>query len=191
MSFIRCSIVPTSRSHADSSGWTPPAAPPPEESTYDREGPLGLLVLLVVNLVLVSGTPVVLSDTPVVLSDTPVVVSDTPVVVSGTPVVVSGTPVVVSGTPVVVSDPPVVLSDTPVVVSGTPESLPVDCSDLYSNGFGNSGVYMIFPAGPTSPAQVFCEMCSMDAPDSNKWTLMYKGLIMVQSSRNAMTTQTV
>uniref|UniRef100_A0A8C5BEW4 Fibrinogen C-terminal domain-containing protein n=1 Tax=Gadus morhua TaxID=8049 RepID=A0A8C5BEW4_GADMO len=52
--------------------------------------------------------------------------------------------------------------DTPVVVSGTPESLPVDCSDLYSNGFGNSGVYTIFPAGPTSPVQVFCEMGSMD-----------------------------
>uniref|UniRef100_A0A8C5FRI2 Fibrinogen C-terminal domain-containing protein n=1 Tax=Gadus morhua TaxID=8049 RepID=A0A8C5FRI2_GADMO len=54
------------------------------------------------------------------------------------------------------------LGDTPVVVSGTPESLPVDCSDLYSNGFGNSGVYTIFPAGPTSPVQVFCEMGSMD-----------------------------
>ena len=89
------------------------------------QGPLGLLVLLGVNLVLVSGTPVVVGDTP-------------------------------------------------VVVSGTPESLPVDCSDLYSNGFGNSGVYTIFPAGPTSPVQVFCEMDSMDAPDSDKWTVMYK-----------------
>ena len=96
------------------------------------QGPLGLLVLLVVNLVLVSGTPVVVGDTPVVVGD------------------------------------------TPVVVSGTPESLPVDCSDLYSNGFGNSGVYTIFPAGPTSPVQVFCEMGSMDAPDSDKWTVMNK-----------------
>uniref|UniRef100_A0A8C5CNJ6 Fibrinogen C-terminal domain-containing protein n=1 Tax=Gadus morhua TaxID=8049 RepID=A0A8C5CNJ6_GADMO len=57
---------------------------------------------------------------------------------------------------------------------GTPESLPVDCSDLYSNGFGNSGVYTIFPAGPTSPVQVFCEMGSMDAPDSNKWTVIQR-----------------
>ncbi|CAL8239643.1 unnamed protein product, partial [Gadus morhua 'NCC'] len=95
-------------------------------------GPLGLLVLLVVNLVLVSGTPVVVGDTPVVVGD------------------------------------------TPVVVSGTPESLPVDCSDLYSNGFGNSGVYTIFPAGPTSPVQVFCEMGSMDAPDSDKWTVIQR-----------------
>ncbi|XP_059893271.1 microfibril-associated glycoprotein 4-like isoform X2 [Gadus macrocephalus] len=95
-------------------------------------GPLGLLVLLVVNLVLVSSTPVVLSDTPVLVSG------------------------------------------APVVVSGTPESLPVDCSDLYSNGFGNSGVYTIFPAGPTSPVQVFCEMGSMDAPDSNKWTVIQR-----------------
>ena len=102
---------------------------------------------------LVSGTPVVVGDTPVVPSDTPVVLSDTPVVVGDTPVVVG---------------------DTPVVVSGTPESLPVDCSDLYNNGFGNSGVYTIFPAGPTSPVQVFCEMGSMDAPDSDKWTVMNK-----------------
>jgi hypothetical protein len=89
-------------------------------------------------------------------------------------VLVSGNPVVMSDTPVVVGDTPVVVGDTPVVVSGTPESLPVDCSDLYNNGFGNSGVYTIFPAGPTSPVQVFCEMGSMDAPDSNKWTVMYE-----------------
>ncbi|CAL8286529.1 unnamed protein product [Boreogadus saida] len=66
------------------------------------------------------------------------------------------------------------VSVTPVVVNGTPESLPVDCSDLYNNGFGNSGVYTIFPAGPTSPVQVFCEMGSMDAPDSNKWTVIQR-----------------
>ena len=35
--FLRRSIVPSSRSYADSSGWTPPAAPPAEESAYDRE----------------------------------------------------------------------------------------------------------------------------------------------------------
>ncbi|CAL8286565.1 unnamed protein product [Boreogadus saida] len=116
-------------------------------------GPVGLLVLLVVNLVLVSGTPVV---------------------PSGTPVVPSGTPVVPSGTPVVPRGTPVLPGDTPVVPSGTPESLPVDCSDLYNDGFGNSGVYTIFPAGPTSPVQVFCEMGSMDAPDSNKWTVIQR-----------------
>ena len=101
--------------------------------------PLGLLVLLVVN----------------------------PVVESGTLGVFSQTLVVVSGIPVVVSGPPVVPLTTPV-------TLPVDCSDHYNNGFGNSGVYTIFPAGPTSPVQVFCEMGSMDAPDSDKWTVMYK-----------------
>ncbi|CAL8300994.1 unnamed protein product [Boreogadus saida] len=68
----------------------------------------------------------------------------------------------------------VLVSVSPVVVSGTPESLPVDCSDLYNDGFGNSGVYTIFPAGPTSPVQVFCEMGSMDAPDSNKWTVIQR-----------------
>ncbi|XP_059893285.1 microfibril-associated glycoprotein 4-like isoform X4 [Gadus macrocephalus] len=109
-------------------------------------GPLGLLVLLVVNLVLVSSTPVEVSGTLMAANGTQVVLSDTPVLVSG----------------------------APVVVSGTPESLPVDCSDLYSNGFGNSGVYTIFPAGPTSPVQVFCEMGSMDAPDSNKWTVIQR-----------------
>ena len=61
-----------------------------------------------------------------------------------------------------------------MVESGTPVSRPVDCSDLYDNGFGSSGVYTIFPAGPTSPVQVFCEMGSMDAPDRDKWTVMYK-----------------
>ena len=76
--------------------------------------------------------------------------------------------------PVVVSGIPVVESGPPVVESGIPVTLPVDCSDLYNNGFGNSGVYTIFPAGPTSPVQVFCEMGSMDAPDSDKWTVMYK-----------------
>ncbi|CAL8401861.1 unnamed protein product [Gadus morhua 'NCC'] len=37
MSFLRRSIVPTSRSYADSSGWTPAAAPPLEVSANDRE----------------------------------------------------------------------------------------------------------------------------------------------------------
>jgi hypothetical protein len=34
--FLRRSIVPSSRSYVDSSGWTHPAAPPPEESAYDE-----------------------------------------------------------------------------------------------------------------------------------------------------------
>ena len=34
--FLRCSIVPTSRLYADSSGWTPPAILPPDESAYNR-----------------------------------------------------------------------------------------------------------------------------------------------------------
>ncbi|XP_067089748.1 microfibril-associated glycoprotein 4-like isoform X3 [Osmerus mordax] len=41
----------------------------------------------------------------------------------------------------------------PVAVS-SPPFLPVDCADVYSSGFGSSGVYTIYPAGPTSPVQV-------------------------------------
>ena len=35
--FLRRSILPTPRSYADSSSWTPPAAPLPEESANGRE----------------------------------------------------------------------------------------------------------------------------------------------------------
>ncbi|XP_016895700.1 microfibril-associated glycoprotein 4-like [Cynoglossus semilaevis] len=46
---------------------------------------------------------------------------------------------------------------------------PVDCNDVYVRGFGDSGVYTIYPAGPVSPVQVYCEM----DPDG-QWTVLQK-----------------
>ncbi|XP_058508564.1 microfibril-associated glycoprotein 4-like [Solea solea] len=48
--------------------------------------------------------------------------------------------------------------------------LPVDCSDLYNRGFGHSGVYTIYPAGPVSPVQVYCDMGCDE--ESGKWTVI-------------------
>ncbi|KAM4598268.1 microfibril-associated glycoprotein 4-like [Polymixia lowei] len=62
---------------------------------------------------------------------------------------------------------------TPVVL-GSPVFVPVDCSDVYNRGYGHSGVYSIFPAGPTSPVQVYCDMGSVDDPDSGKWTVIQR-----------------
>uniref|UniRef100_A0A4W5LLG9 Fibrinogen C-terminal domain-containing protein n=1 Tax=Hucho hucho TaxID=62062 RepID=A0A4W5LLG9_9TELE len=47
---------------------------------------------------------------------------------------------------------------------------PVDCNEVYQSGSGMNGVYTIYPAGNTSPVQVFCEM-SMDSANPGKWTL--------------------
>ncbi|XP_029996620.1 microfibril-associated glycoprotein 4-like [Sphaeramia orbicularis] len=56
----------------------------------------------------------------------------------------------------------------------SPVFLPVDCSDLYNRGFGHSGVYTIYPAGSTSPVQVYCDMGCEDDPDSGKWTVIQR-----------------
>ncbi|KAG7506236.1 hypothetical protein JOB18_050066 [Solea senegalensis] len=59
-------------------------------------------------------------------------------------------------------------------VTCSPVFLPVDCTDLYNRGFGHSGVYSIYPAGPVSPVQVYCDMGSADDPDSGKWTVIQR-----------------
>ena len=47
--------------------------------------------------------------------------------------------------------------------------LPTDCSDIYKAGSGQDGVYTIYPAGPTSPVQVYCDMSKDDSAE--KWTV--------------------
>lgn len=47
--------------------------------------------------------------------------------------------------------------------------LPTDCSDVYKAGMGQSGVYAIYPAGPTSVVQVYCDMSMDNSPE--KWTV--------------------
>ncbi|TWW82176.1 microfibril-associated glycoprotein 4-like [Takifugu flavidus] len=56
-----------------------------------------------------------------------------------------------------------------------PSPLPTDCSDVYKAGWGQSGVYAIYPAGPTSPVQVYCDM-SPDRIDTSpeKWTVIQR-----------------
>lgn len=47
---------------------------------------------------------------------------------------------------------------------------------MYKAGSGLSGVYAIYPAGPTSPVQVYCDM-SLDGVDNSpeKWTVSRSG----------------
>ncbi|GAA6214571.1 microfibril-associated glycoprotein 4-like [Lates japonicus] len=51
--------------------------------------------------------------------------------------------------------------------------LPTDCSDIYRAGSGTDGVYTIYPAGPTSPVQVYCDM-SRDDSSAEKWTVIQR-----------------
>ncbi|KAJ0066218.1 hypothetical protein NL108_004119 [Boleophthalmus pectinirostris] len=60
----------------------------------------------------------------------------------------------------------------PVVALQSP--LPFDCDDVYKSGSGQNGVYTIYPAGPTSALQVYCDM-GEDATDSAaKWTVIQR-----------------
>ncbi|XP_068160856.1 microfibril-associated glycoprotein 4-like [Antennarius striatus] len=61
----------------------------------------------------------------------------------------------------------------PLAVHQSP--LPTDCSDVYRSGSGLDGVYTIYPAGPTSPVQVYCDM-SKDGIDNSaeKWTVIQR-----------------
>lgn len=55
----------------------------------------------------------------------------------------------------------------PVAVYQSP--LPTDCSDIYKAGSGLDGVYTIYPAGPTSRVQVYCDMS--EPGSAEKWTV--------------------
>ncbi|KAJ8384675.1 hypothetical protein AAFF_G00200070 [Aldrovandia affinis] len=64
------------------------------------------------------------------------------------------------------------------VLSATVEtkSLPLQCEDVYNEGSIHSGVYTIFPAGPDTPVQVYCDMgCEDDdSDDGGKWTVIQR-----------------
>lgn len=60
-------------------------------------------------------------------------------------------------------------------LAARPSILPTDCSDVYKAGSGLDGVYTVYPAGPTSPVQVYCDM-SKDGADASaeKWTVIQR-----------------
>ncbi|XP_054898869.1 microfibril-associated glycoprotein 4-like [Poeciliopsis prolifica] len=53
---------------------------------------------------------------------------------------------------------------------------PRDCSDVYRSGSGLDGVYTIYPAGPTSPVMVYCDMDKDDnlGSSAEKWTVIQR-----------------
>ncbi|KAM9748756.1 microfibril-associated glycoprotein 4 isoform 2-T2 [Dama dama] len=48
--------------------------------------------------------------------------------------------------------------------------LPLDCDDIYSQGYQADGVYLIYPSGPSVPVPVFCDMTT----EGGKWTVFQK-----------------
>nr|XP_012327517.1 microfibril-associated glycoprotein 4 isoform X1 [Aotus nancymaae] len=47
---------------------------------------------------------------------------------------------------------------------------PLDCDDIYAQGYRSDGVYLIYPSGPSVPVPVFCDMTT----EGGKWTVFQK-----------------
>uniref|UniRef100_A0A673VCL6 Microfibril-associated glycoprotein 4 n=1 Tax=Suricata suricatta TaxID=37032 RepID=A0A673VCL6_SURSU len=47
---------------------------------------------------------------------------------------------------------------------------PLDCDDIYAQGYQEDGVYLIYPSGPSVPVPVFCDMTTT----GGKWTVFQK-----------------
>ncbi|KAB0400021.1 hypothetical protein E2I00_017963, partial [Balaenoptera physalus] len=42
---------------------------------------------------------------------------------------------------------------------------PLDCDDIYAQGYQEDGVYLIYPSGPSVPVPVFCDMTTEGFPE--------------------------
>ncbi|XP_033986011.1 microfibril-associated glycoprotein 4-like isoform X2 [Trematomus bernacchii] len=62
--------------------------------------------------------------------------------------------------------------------TGSKDFLPIDCNDIYCHdNTSSSGVYTIFPGGPTAPLPVYCDMKT----DGGRWTVF---LIRMDGTEN-------
>ncbi|XP_072317210.1 microfibril-associated glycoprotein 4-like [Eucyclogobius newberryi] len=58
--------------------------------------------------------------------------------------------------------------------AATASQFPFDCNDVYKAGLGQDGVYTVYPAGPTSALQVYCDMGRDDTDSPAKWTVIQR-----------------
>ncbi|XP_035853518.1 microfibril-associated glycoprotein 4-like [Sander lucioperca] len=65
----------------------------------------------------------------------------------------------------------VLLLLAPLLISCQQLVLPLDCSEIYNNDNSRpSGVYTIYPKGPPSAVQVYCDMDSQ----GGRWTVFQR-----------------
>lgn len=65
-------------------------------------------------------------------------------------------------------------SPSPVLPAALEKSClqqPLDCDDIYAQGYQEDGVYLIYPSGPSVPVPVFCDMTT----EGGKWTVSGQG----------------